>query len=96
MSRSYVVKHEVPEGTVVITGDLHCSWVADLKVDLSDENSDTVGTEFIGTSISASLSEWYIDAYKWHRDQNPHVKYFDERTGAMCAASLPPTSGARI
>jgi alkaline phosphatase D len=43
-----------PSNPVVITGDLHCSWVSDLKSDFSDENSATVGTEFVGTSLSAT------------------------------------------
>jgi alkaline phosphatase D len=42
-----------PSNPVVITGDPHCSWVADLKADYRDEDSETVGTEFIGTSITA-------------------------------------------
>ena len=77
-----------PSNLVVITGDLHCSWVSDLKVDFRDENSETVGTEFVGTSISASLSEFYAEAYKGHLDQNPHVRYFDERRGGYVRCEL--------
>jgi alkaline phosphatase D len=38
---------------VVLTGDFHSSWVADLKANFDDPNSATVGTEFVGTSISS-------------------------------------------
>ncbi|HEV8623843.1 MAG TPA: alkaline phosphatase D family protein [Acidimicrobiia bacterium] len=38
---------------VVLTGDFHSNWVADLKADFDDPNSATVGTEFVGTSITS-------------------------------------------
>jgi len=38
---------------VVLTGDIHSNWVNDLKVDFDDENSKTVATEFVGTSITS-------------------------------------------
>jgi alkaline phosphatase D len=40
---------------ITITGDIHSSWVHDLKTDFSDETSETVGTEFVGTSITSSF-----------------------------------------
>lgn len=39
---------------VVITGDVHNNAVYDLKADFSDPDSETVGTEYIGTSVSSS------------------------------------------
>jgi alkaline phosphatase D len=38
---------------IVLTGDFHSSWVADLKANFDDPDSATVGTEFVGTSISS-------------------------------------------
>ena len=38
---------------VVLTGDFHANWVADLKANFDDPNSPTLGTEFVGTSISS-------------------------------------------
>ncbi|MPY53673.1 alkaline phosphatase D family protein [Streptomyces acidicola] len=38
---------------VVITGDAHCSMVADLKLNFDDQNSPTIGAEFLGTSIAS-------------------------------------------
>jgi hypothetical protein len=43
---------------IVITGDLHCSWVSDLKAYYPNVDSDTVGTEFVGTSITLGLGEY--------------------------------------
>ena len=38
---------------VVITGDIHSNWVADIKADFDDEIPPTVATEFVGTSITS-------------------------------------------
>ena len=38
---------------VVITGDVHHNYTYNLKADFSNPESDTVGTEFVGTSISS-------------------------------------------
>src|SRR4030095_4896762 len=42
-----------PSNPVVITGDIHSNWVADLKADFDRPDSATVGTEFVGTSITS-------------------------------------------
>jgi alkaline phosphatase D len=86
---NYLAKRR-PSNPVVITGDLHCSWVSDLKADFHDENSDTVGTEFVGTSITSGLGEWYREAYTGHLDQNPHVRFFDERNGGYVRCDVTP------
>ena len=79
-----------PSNPVVITGDLHCSWVSDLKAYYPDEDSATVGTEFVGTSITSGLGEWYQEAYKYHLGQNPHVRFFDERNGGYVRCEVTP------
>lgn len=38
---------------VVITGDVHRNFVYNLKADFTDPNSETVGTEYVGTSITS-------------------------------------------
>jgi alkaline phosphatase D len=70
-----------PSNPILITGDLHCSWVSDLKAYYPNEDSNTVGTEFVGASITSSLGEYYKEAYRGHLDQDPHVRFFDERNG---------------
>ena len=79
-----------PSNPVVITGDLHCSWVSDLKAYYPDENSATVGTEFVGTSITSGLGESYANEYKEHLEDNPHVRFFDERTGGYVRCEVTP------
>lgn len=43
---------------IVITGDVHASYIWDLKSDWDDQTNETVyGTEFVGTSISTNGDE---------------------------------------
>ena len=72
-----------PSNPVFITGDIHSNWVADLKM-----NSRTVGTEFIGTSItSGGDGSDAIPAGLY--ESNPNVKYFHNRRGYVRVAVTP-------
>lgn len=42
-----------PPNPVVLTGDFHTNWVADVKARFDDPGSPTLATEFVGTSISS-------------------------------------------
>jgi alkaline phosphatase D len=67
-----VAQRKVP-GVVVLGGDVHSNYVADLKVDPDDAASAVIASEFCGTSItSLSLPQSRIDAA---RGFNPHIKY---------------------
>ena len=67
-----VARRKVP-GVVVLGGDVHSNYVADLKADYDDANAPVVATEFCGTSItSLSLAQSRIDAA---RPFNPHIRY---------------------
>ncbi len=67
-----IAERRVP-GVVVLGGDVHANYVADLKADFDDPRSPVVATEFCGTSItSLSLPQARIDAA---RGFNPHVHY---------------------
>jgi len=65
-----------PANPLVIGGDVHCFWVADLKPDFDDPRSPTVATEFVGTSITSQLARTQAeqDAIK---QENPHITYAD-------------------
>jgi alkaline phosphatase D len=61
------------KGVVVLGGDVHSNYVADLKANFDDDKSPVVATEFCGTSItSTSMPQDRIDAA---RQFNPHVLY---------------------
>jgi alkaline phosphatase D len=74
--------HRRPSNPVVITGDIHTNWVADLKADFSDPRSATVGTEFVGTSITSGGdgSDTRPDTPQLLAE-NPHVKFFNAQRG---------------
>ena len=73
-----VAQRRVP-GVVVLGGDVHSNYVADLKADWDDADATVIATEFCGTSItSTSLPQARLDAA---RSFNPHIRYgrSDER-----------------
>jgi alkaline phosphatase D len=71
-----------PSNPVVITGDIHSNWVADLKLDFADPKSETVGTEFVGTSVTSggdgADSHPAVEAYL---PENPHVHFYNNQRG---------------
>jgi alkaline phosphatase D len=75
---------------VVITGDVHSSWVHDLKLDFDRPNSPIVGTEFITTSISAEFSKEGIDIAKAALPGNPHTQFFDGAFRGYVRCELTP------
>jgi len=67
---------------VVLTGDIHSNWAAELLLDFEGHDSRPVGTEFVGTSISSggdghSRSEDY-DATM---SENPFLKFYNRERG---------------
>lgn len=67
---------------IVLTGDIHSNWVNDLKLDYDHPESKTVGTEFVGTSISSGG-----DGFQHRKGQdkilaeNPFVKFMNAERG---------------
>jgi alkaline phosphatase D len=66
-----------PSNPVVITGDIHSSWVHDLKLDFNNPSSATVGTEFVGTSITSDFPTSFIAPVQAALSDNPHTIFFD-------------------
>ncbi|KDN22100.1 alkaline phosphatase D family protein [Amycolatopsis rifamycinica] len=67
---------------VVITGDVHASYVADIKADFTDPGSATVGTELVGTSITSGgdgVEQNAGDAVQLR--ENPHIKFVNRKRG---------------
>ncbi|MER5177559.1 alkaline phosphatase D family protein [Streptomyces sp. NPDC002896] len=67
---------------VAITGDRHQNYAVDLKRDFADPESRTVGSEFVGTSVTSGgdgsdmtpQGEQFLAA-------NPHMKLFNSQRG---------------
>ncbi|HSR41583.1 MAG TPA: alkaline phosphatase D family protein [Longimicrobiales bacterium] len=73
---------ERPANPVVLTGDIHSHWAADLKRDFRDPRSETVGVELVGSSITSGGD----GAEAWESsprilDANPHIRFFNARRG---------------
>lgn len=70
--------------TVVLTGDIHRSVVADLKLDFDDPSSPVVATEFAGTSITSGKNGSASDQVgaDWLAEGvNPHLKWHNAQRG---------------
>ena len=67
-----IAERKLP-GVVVLGGDVHSNYVADLKADFDDPKSAVLASEFCGTSItSLSLAQSRVDAALGF---NPHIRY---------------------
>lgn len=67
-----VADRKVP-GTVVLGGDVHGNYVADLRVDFDKPNSPIVATEFCGTSITSDGGKQeQLDKFL---PRNPHIHH---------------------
>jgi alkaline phosphatase D len=80
-----------PSNPIVITGDIHSSWVHDLQLDFNNPNSTKVGTEFVGTSISSDFPSQFIAPVQASLRNNPHTKFFDGAFRGYVRCQLTPT-----
>ena len=79
-----------PNNPVVLTGDIHCNWVADLKADFNNPGSETLGTEFVGTSITSNGDG--SDTIPFGTNAlaaNPHIKFFNYNRGYVRCTLTP-------
>ncbi len=67
---------------IVVTGDVHQNWAAELKKNFADEKSATLGHEFVATSISSLGDGFDInDNFTKLLQQDPHMKFFNAQRG---------------
>ncbi|MGE3317650.1 MAG: alkaline phosphatase [Planctomycetaceae bacterium] len=75
---------------VVLTGDIHSSWVNDLRVDDRKLDEPVVATEFVGTALSSNgnagpETEGLEDLLL----ANPHVKFHNRQSGYVRCTITP-------
>jgi alkaline phosphatase D len=71
-----------PSNPVVLSGDIHSNWVADLTLDFTDPSSRTVATELVGTSISSGGNGNDISAaFRAIVAENPHIRFHNNQRG---------------
>jgi alkaline phosphatase D len=71
------LEQQQPLNPIVLTGDIHSSWVHDIKRDFNNPDSQTLGTEFVATSISSDFPTAFIEPVTQALSNNPHTKFFD-------------------
>jgi alkaline phosphatase D len=72
----------LPSNPVVLTGDWHTNWVADLKARFDDPGSATLGTEFVGTSVSSGGDGSDTTAYHQRvLAENGHLHFSNSQRG---------------
>ncbi|MER8047096.1 alkaline phosphatase D family protein [Streptomyces sp. NPDC094032] len=70
------------DNLLVLTGDVHVAFAADIKADFRDPASRTVGTELVTTSIASGRNG--ADKPANHAtllQANPHLKFYNGRRG---------------
>lgn len=75
---------------VVLTGDIHCNWVNDLKIDFDNEKDPIVATEFVGTSITSGGDGMdKQESTDTMYSENPFVKFYNGQRGYVDCTVTP-------
>jgi len=75
---------------VSIAGDLHRSVASDLKLDFTNPDSPTVGTEFVGTPITSGIDGMDLDPGGLTLlKENPHIKFGNFQRGYVSCSITP-------
>ena len=82
---------------IVLSGDVHVHYGADLKRDFAKPESATVGVEFTNTSITSG-GDGADAAGNWEqlRKDNPHLKYHSARRGYLSCTATPASMRAEF
>lgn len=80
---------------IVLSGDVHLHFGADLKADYREPRSATVGVELTNTSITSGGDGGEYQA-GWHqiKADNPHIKFHSGRRGYIACTATPNTMRA--
>src|SRR5690606_20727759 len=77
---------------VVLTGDAHRAVAADLKLDFDRPESTTVGTEFLGSSLTSGRDGTAMDDLgRIWLAENPHMKFHNSQRGYATCTVTPKT-----
>lgn len=82
-----------PNNPVIVTGDIHAAWAANLVKDFSDPGSQMLAAEFVCTSISSTFLA--LDPRPAHvlvkasvQKDNPHIPYFNALFRGYCLCDV--------
>ena len=66
---------------MVIAGDIHSTWINDLRLTVDDPSAPVVASEFVSTSITSDFPAAFVPiAEQSNAAFNPWVRYFNGRT----------------
>jgi alkaline phosphatase D len=93
--RRRVLKHlheKRVKNPVVITGDIHSNWANELIADFDQLDSQNVGVEFVGTSITSGGDGSAISrTHDALMRENPFLKFHNVERGYVCCDVTPKT-----
>ncbi|MBM3725054.1 MAG: alkaline phosphatase [Acidobacteria bacterium] len=79
-----------PVNPIVVTGDVHSSWVSELRSDYKDSGKPAVAVEFTGTSISSGGDGVPVpERVAQYLPDNPHVKFYNSQRGYVSCDVTP-------
>ncbi|HJU66221.1 MAG TPA: alkaline phosphatase D family protein [Gemmatimonadaceae bacterium] len=87
------IAHRARNRTVVLTGDIHSSWVNELRSSFSAADAPTVAAELIGTSISSGGDSTQSGERLTERiaAEHPYLRWHDARRGYVSCTVTPET-----
>jgi alkaline phosphatase D len=93
---SQIVETQAPN-PIVISGDIHEHYAADLKQDFTNPASPTIAVEFTNTSITAGGDGQDVGGvWRQIKDDNPHIKFHSQRRGYISCTAAPATLRAEF
>jgi alkaline phosphatase D len=82
---------------IVLSGDVHVHFGADLKLDFANPSSETIGVEFTNSSITSGGDGQEVAAtWESQRRLNPHIKYHSARRGYIACTATSKTMRAEF
>ncbi|QLH21368.1 alkaline phosphatase [Streptomyces sp. Rer75] len=70
------------DNLIVLTGDVHVHYAFDIKKDYNNPSSQTLGVEFVGTSVTSGKDGADKPAnWSTYMAANPHMKFYNGRRG---------------
>ena len=82
---------------IVLSGDVHNHFGADLKLDFRNPDSETIGAEFTNSSLTSGGDGMDVSAgWEKTRAENPHIKFHSNRRGYIACAATPASMRAEF
>ena len=75
---------------IVLSGDVHQHYGADLKLDFTNPRSAAIGVEFTNSAISTTGDGSDVSStWEATRGDNPHIRYHSNRRGYIACTATP-------